>query len=98
VTRAERLTRLGIALGCPPPPRKLDPPKVYFRADQTKLDAERDEWTPIIEAAIERYQGRFSRAQRARSRRRKARRSTACLQAANSRETTHEMHKPPPDD
>jgi hypothetical protein len=64
------LTELDRALGIPE--RRLDPPTVYFRCEQAKLDAERDAVAVVIQEAIERYQHRFSRVERERSRRRRA--------------------------
>jgi hypothetical protein len=71
----EKLTELGRAFGCPE--RRLDPPGVYFRCDQAKLDAERDAAAVEIQAAIERYQWRFSHVARERSRRRRGRLASA---------------------
>jgi hypothetical protein len=53
---------------------KLSPEAYSFRVAQAKLDAERDYWAEIIKERIERYQGRFKRAERVRSRTRRQRR------------------------
>jgi hypothetical protein len=53
---------------------KLGPETYSVRVAQAKLDAERDYWAEIIQECIERYQGRFKRVERARSRARRERR------------------------
>jgi hypothetical protein len=58
---------------------KLSPEAYPFRVAQAKLDAERDYWAEIIQERIVRYQGRFKRAERARSRARRQRRRRAHL-------------------
>jgi hypothetical protein len=75
MNRRERLTDLGRALGIPG--RRPDLPPVHFRVEQSKLDAERDAAALVIAEAIERYQHRFSRIERARSIRRRAERRSA---------------------
>ena len=58
---------------------KLSPEAYPFRVAQAKLDAERDYWAEIIQERMERYQGRFKLAERARSRARRERRRRAHL-------------------
>jgi hypothetical protein len=53
---------------------KLSPGGYPFRVAQVKLDVERDYWAEIIQERIERYQGPFKLAERARSRARRERR------------------------
>lgn len=52
-------------------------PAIHFRADQARLDRERDEWAGIIQESIERYQARFGRVCRERMRARRAARRAA---------------------
>jgi len=72
MNRGDLLTELGrILVGSRNKPRAL-PENRYFRCDQAKLDAERDAAAPLILAAIERYQRRFSRQARERALARRA--------------------------
>jgi hypothetical protein len=58
---------------------KLSPEAYSSRVAQAKLDAERDYWAEIIQERIVRYQGRFKRAERARSQARRQRRQRGQL-------------------
>jgi hypothetical protein len=60
---------------------ELSPGTYSFRVAQVKLDAERDYWAEIIQERIERYQGRFKLAERARSRARRQHRRSRKLGA-----------------